>query len=269
MSNPLAAPLPWDLVADEYAEFTTPFFANYARVALDRAGAGAGSRVLDVACGPGTLALLAAKRGSHVTAVDFAPAMIQTLGRCAKRDAVEVRTQVADGQELPMADASYDAAFSMFGLIFFPDRAKGMRELRRVLVPGGVAAIASWQPMERFLLLADAYATMRNLLPDLPFGGGKAPLGEADEVIHEMRSAGFVEVTVEEVRASAETESLDEAWRFLCRGSAPFSLLRRNIGDEAWKEVERGILAALAEKYGHGRQRLTMVANLGVGRKPR
>jgi SAM-dependent methyltransferase len=203
MSNPLASPLPWDLVADEYAEFTAPFFANYARVALDRAGVGAGSRVLDVACGPGTLSLLAAKRGSHVTAVDFAPATMQRLEKCAKREAVAIRPCVADGQALPLSDASYEAAFSMFGLIFFPDRAKGLRELLRVLVPGGVAAIASWQPMERFPLLADAYATIRHLLPNLPFGAGKAPLGEAHEVLDEMRSAGFADVIVEEVQASA------------------------------------------------------------------
>ncbi len=260
--------MPWDLVARDYAEVTTPFFENYAAAALDRTMVGSNSRVLDVACGPGTLTLLAARRGCHVTALDFAASMIHQLRTRAAQSAAVVEVLVADGQSLPLDDSRFDAAFSMFGLMFFPNRVQGLRELHRVLVPGGVAAISSWQPMDRFPMLGDVFAALRELLPNMPFGQGKAPLGEPREIIEEMNAAGFESVLVEEVSASIEAPTLTVAWDHLNRGSAPFALLRRNIGDAAWLEVERGILESVRKKYGSGPQTLTMTANLGIGRKP-
>jgi ubiquinone/menaquinone biosynthesis C-methylase UbiE len=268
MSNPLASPTSWDLGAKDYAEVTAPFFENYARVALDRAGVGPGTRVLDIATGPGTLSLAAARRGCQVTAVDFAPSMLDELNALAASSGLRVESRIADGQALPFSTASYDAAFSMFGLIFFPDRHKGFEEMLRVLAPGGVGAITSWQPMERFPLLRDVFKAIRTLLPNLPFGGGKASLGEPADILSEMSGAGFTAVVVEEVSASVETASLDEAWTFLRRGSAPFALLERTLGDSAWRALERGILADLRSQYGTGPQRLTMTANLGLGRRP-
>jgi SAM-dependent methyltransferase len=268
MASPLASPTPWDLVAQEYAEVTTPFFARYAEVALDRTGVRAQRRVLDIAAGPGTLSLLAAKRGCQTTAIDFAPAMIDELRAQAAHAQVTIAAQVADGQALPFPDATFDAAFSMFGLIFFPDRAQGFREMLRALVPGGVGAISSWQPMERFPLLSDIFAALRDRLPNLPFGGGKAPLGEPAEIVAEMSAAGFDAIQVEEVSATEDVSTLDEAWAFMSRGSAPFALLQKSLGESAWHDVERDIVATLRKKYGPGPQRLTMTAYLGVGRKP-
>jgi len=265
--SPLAAPLPWDLVAREYAEVTAPFFENYAAAAIDRTRVSAASRILDVACGPGTLTLLAARRGCRVTAIDFAASMIDELRARAGNSAASIEMVVADGQALPLGDSRFDAAFSMFGLMFFPNRVQGFREMHRVLVPGGVAAISSWQPMDRFPMLGDVFAALRELLPDLPFSQGKAPLGEPSEIIDEMNAAGFEDVSVEEISASVESPTLDAAWENLHRGSAPFALLRRNIGDAAWQNVERGILESLRKKYGSGPQTLTMTANLGIGRK--
>ena len=54
---------------------------------------------------------------------------------------------------------------------------------------------------------------------------------------------------------------------FHYRGSAPFTMIRKSIGEPAWKDVERGIVASLREKYGSGKQKLTMTANLSIGRK--
>jgi ubiquinone/menaquinone biosynthesis C-methylase UbiE len=268
MSNPLATPLPWNLAAKDYAEVTAPFFANYAKVALDQAHVSTGSRVLDVAAGPGTLALLAAARGCKTTAIDFSDAMIEQLNARASREKLAVDARVGDGQALPWADASFDAAFSMFGLMFFPDRAAGFKELLRVLVPGGVGVISSWLPMERFPMLAEIFATLRQLLPGLPLGGEKAPLVSGEEIVAEMQAAGFVSVAVEEVSATAEAPSLDEAWTFMFRGSPPLALVRKGTGEEAWTKIEQGIVAALRHKYGTGPQKLTMTANLGLGRKP-
>jgi SAM-dependent methyltransferase len=268
MSNPLASPLPWNLAAKDYAEVTAPFFANYAELALDRAKATAGMRVLDVAAGPGTLALLAARRGCQTTAVDFSPNMLDELKASASRAGLAVEARLGDGQALPMPDASFEAAFSMFGLMFFPDRARGFKELLRVLVPGGAGVITTWQPMERVPMLAEVFTALRALLPGLPLGGEKAPLVIPSEIIDEMGAAGFTSIAVEEVSATAEAPSLDETWTFMFRGSPPLALVRRNLGEEAWVKVEQGIVAALRQKYGSGAQKLTMTANLALGRKP-
>jgi hypothetical protein len=83
-----------------------------------------------------------------------------------------------------------------------------------------------------------------------------------------MTTAGFIDVRTRLVRASAQSSSLDDAWNFMYRGSAPFALLKRNIGEERWANVEQGIKKSLLEKHGPGPQVLTMVANLGVGSRP-
>lgn len=267
MSNPLAVASTWDIVAFDYAEVTAPFFGNFAQSALDAVALAPASRVLDIAAGPGTLALLAATRGMQVTAVDFSPAMIDELNTRARAKGVTIETHVGDGQQLPVADCTQAAAFSMFGLIFFPDRAKGFSEMHRVLAPGGFGVIASWQPMERFAMLSDVFVALRSLLSNMPFGDGKAPLGDPQEIVREMSAAGFQSVTVREISATAEAPSLELAWAFMLRGSAPFALLRRNIGEAVWQDVERGIVEQLRRKYGSGAQRVTMVANLGIGQK--
>jgi SAM-dependent methyltransferase len=258
----------WDLVAEEYTAVTAPFFRQYAEAALLSNELPVDAKILDVAAGPGTLSLLAAARGYDVYAVDFAPNMIAMLERSARAQQVEVKSQVANGMALPFASETFHAAFSMFGLMFFPDRAQGFRELYRTLKPGGVAVVSSWQPMERFALLSDVFVALRKLLPDIPFGQGKAPLGEPEDIQLEMGQAGFELVRTDIVSASVEQPTLEASWDMMYRGSAPFALLRRNIGEDRWLLVEQGIKASLLEKYGPGPQILTMVANLGIGRRP-
>ena len=267
-AGPLAKPQSWDMVAEDYAAVTAPFFRNYADAALRTAELTSGAQVLDVASGPGTLSLLAASQGHAVSAVDFSPNMIAQLEQAAGAQKLKVHCQVADGMALPFADQSFDAVFSMFGLIFFPDRIQGFRELYRTLRPGGVAVISSWQPMERFALLSDIYAALKGLLTDIPFGDGTAPLGEPEAIRTEMTTAGFQAVRTELVSASAQLASLEASWEMMYRGSAPLALLRKNIGEQRWASAEQGIKASLLEKYGSGPQTLTMVANLGIGRRP-
>src|SRR6185436_8525892 len=146
-ASPLASSGPWDLVSSAYAEELVPQLSPYAEDALRLAGVADGARVLDVACGPGTLAMLAARRGARVDALDFAAGMIDQLRSAIARDSIEgVTARIGDGQALPFDGGTYDAAFSMFGLMFFPDRARGFAELRRCLKDGGVAVVSSWLP---------------------------------------------------------------------------------------------------------------------------
>ncbi|MEO7093780.1 MAG: class I SAM-dependent methyltransferase, partial [Polyangiales bacterium] len=102
MSNPMASPVPWDLVSSAYAAEVVPSFEPYARDALRLAAVPAGAPIVDVACGPGTLAFLAAEAGHPVEALDFSPAMIERLeARKATLGAATVHARVGDGQALP------------------------------------------------------------------------------------------------------------------------------------------------------------------------
>ena len=131
---------------------------------------------------------------------------------------------------LPYADASFDVGFSMFGLMFFPDRGRGFRELRRVLVPGGCVAVASWQPFDTVPLITELFTALGELMPGLPFGKNKAPLGEADEMRGEMREAGFESITVYEIVHPNTAPTLAAWWSGMRRSLAPIVLLEDKLG---------------------------------------
>ena len=266
-SSPLATPLPWNLVAPAYAAELVPLFETYARRALELAAPPAGGRVVDVACGPGTLSLLAARAGHPVDAVDFSPAMIAELERRRAGEAVTAR--VGDGQALPFADATFTAGFSMFGLMFFPDRARGLAELRRVLRPGARAVVSSWTPLHEIPLLATLFgaigAELARVLPDgPPPEPPKFPLTSEDDCRREM-GAAFAQVEVHRVSHREEHASAGELWRHMQRTTAPLVLMRQNLGEERWTQVAAAAERAITGAIGSGPATMTMTALLSVG----
>src|SRR5687767_5317812 len=115
--SPLSVPEPWNLVAEGYVAENLAAFEGFAREALRLVPAE--GDVLDVACGPGSLTLLAARTARSVHAIDFSTAMLDELRtRAAAASITNVDAQLGDGQELPFLDARFDSAYSMFGLIF-------------------------------------------------------------------------------------------------------------------------------------------------------
>lgn len=261
--SPLATPEPWDLVVDGYvAENLVPLQA-FAREALRLAPPR--GEVLDVAAGPGTLALLAAAEAARVTAVDFAPAMLAELERRARAAGIaNVEARLADGQALPFPDGRFDAAYSMFGVIFFPDRASGLRELARVLRPGGHAVVSSWPPAEPMTLLGAMLAALR---AELPPGAGDAPppLGTPDDVERELRAAGFASVAVVAHEVSVADVTPAEAWGSFSRGGAPVAVLRRQVGEARFAELSRRVVARVEQALGAAPRALRWTALLGVG----
>lgn len=264
--SPLASPEAWNLVADAYAAELVPIFERFAREALRLAALPASPRIIDAAAGPGTLSLLAAAGGARVTAVDFSPAMIAHLrqrSEAAGLTAIDAR--LGDCQALPFDDESYDGAFSMFGLMFFPNRAAGFRELRRVLRPQGRLVVSSWAPFEgAFALVMDS---IRAMLPGLPFGQGAAPLGDPQQFAREMADAGLRDVAIHPVRHREKVPTLAEFWESLQRTMAPVVLLRRKLGDQRWSEVARGVFDRLGSELGDGPVEERFTAYLGVGVK--
>jgi ubiquinone/menaquinone biosynthesis C-methylase UbiE len=266
-SDPLSSPPPWNLVASDYAAEVAPVFAWFAQKAIDLAVLPPGARVLDVAAGPGTLSFLAARTGARVTAIDFSSAMIEKLRERASAEAVAVESHVGDGQALPFADASFDGAFSMFGLMFFPDRILGLRELLRVLVPGGVAVVSSWASEDGDTWRNLIWGAVREHLPNLPLGGSAPPLGNLDDCRREMTAAGFESVEIHEVAHTLPAMTTRQGWAWMVRATAPIALLRQSLGPTKWASFDACVLAKLIEALGEEAQSMRRKANLSVGRK--
>jgi ubiquinone/menaquinone biosynthesis C-methylase UbiE len=110
----------------------------------------AGSTVLDVACGNGNATLAAARRFCEVTGLDYVPALLARAAERARAERLAPTFMEGDAEQLPFADAVFDAVLSTFGVMFAPDQERAAKELVRVCKSGGKVALASWTP-EGFL----------------------------------------------------------------------------------------------------------------------
>lgn len=103
-------------------------------------------RVLDVAAGNGNATLAAARRFATVTSTDYVPGLLEKSAARAKAEGLVVTYQVADAENLPFPDASFDVVLSTFGVMFTPEHARSAREMMRVVRPGGRIGLANWTP---------------------------------------------------------------------------------------------------------------------------
>ena len=106
----------------------------------------AGERVLDVAAGNGNATLAAARRFARVTSTDYVPHLLEKGAVRAKADGLDVQFQVADAENLPFDDGSFDVVLSTFGAMFTPDHTRPAREMLRVVRAGGRIGLANWTP---------------------------------------------------------------------------------------------------------------------------
>ena len=126
--------------------FVPAIFAQSAVFLADAVGALRADRALDVACGTGAVARELARRvgpEGRVVGLDLNPRMLEV----AKRVAPEIEWRHGDAEELPVEDGSFDVVTSQYALMFFPDRARALREMWRVLAPGGRLGVATCGPI--------------------------------------------------------------------------------------------------------------------------
>ncbi|MBV8945811.1 MAG: class I SAM-dependent methyltransferase [Solirubrobacterales bacterium] len=129
---------------------------NYERVAAElepialavaeRASLRRGDKVIDLACGTGNAALIAASRGARVVGVDAAPRLLDVARERARASGAEVDFREGDLLDLPVADGAADVVLSVFGVIFATDPAGALREVRRVVRSGGRVFLSAWVP---------------------------------------------------------------------------------------------------------------------------
>jgi len=158
---------------------------------LDAVDAASGMRLLDIGCGTGALAAVAAARGAQVVGMDFAPTMVSEAAR--RHPGVEFR--VADAEAIPLADASVDAVTCPFGLLHMERPERVLAEVARVLRPGvGRFPMTAWAPEGDFFALVgqavQAHADMTASLPPAPPVFRFADEGECRSA---LLAAGFAE----------------------------------------------------------------------------
>jgi SAM-dependent methyltransferase len=191
------------------ALFVPALFGQWAPKVADAAQIQPGQRVLDVACGTGILGREIAQRigsAGHVVGVDPSPGMVAVAKQLAP--AIEWREGVAES--LPFPDQSFDAVVSQFGLMFFTDRRQALREMLRVLIPGGRLAVAVWGSLDTM----PAYATEVALLERMAGRQGadalRAPfvLGDRKELAALFSEAGAASAQVTTHRGTARFPSI-------------------------------------------------------------
>jgi SAM-dependent methyltransferase len=128
-----------------YERFAPEIEPAAARV-IEPARMGPCEEVLDVACGTGNAALLAASRGAVATGLDRSPRLIEVARARAAAEGLAASFVIGDAQALPFEDARFDVAVSVFGVIFAADPRRALSELLRVLRPQGRAVICAWVP---------------------------------------------------------------------------------------------------------------------------
>ena len=127
-------------------DYFSRFMESSAIEFLDRLNIPDGASLLDVACGSGQLALIAARRGARVTGVDIAANLIQAARGRARSEGLDARFDEGDVESLPYADASFDVVASIYGAMFAPRPERTAAELLRVCRSGGTIAMANWTP---------------------------------------------------------------------------------------------------------------------------
>jgi SAM-dependent methyltransferase len=115
-----------------------------AEVVVDQAAPGEGDRVLDIGCGTGNAALLAADRGATVVGVDPAQRLLDVAAAAAERRGVDARFLLGEAAGIPLGDSSIDIVISVFGAVFAPDPTAAAAEMTRVLDPAGRMLLSAW-----------------------------------------------------------------------------------------------------------------------------
>jgi SAM-dependent methyltransferase len=152
-----------------------------------------GSCVLDVACGTGNLAIPLARLGAVVTGVDIAPNLLTQARERAAAEGLSIAFDEGDAERLPYADATFDAVVSMFGAMFAPRPDLVASELARVLRPGGLLAMANWDPASFSARMFQVSG--RHVAP--PPGLAPPVLWGAEATVRERLAAGFTDITTE------------------------------------------------------------------------
>lgn len=208
---------------------------------LDRIGVGPGTRLLDIGTGSGgTVAIPAAQRGASVVGSDFIDAWFDAARRRAAEADVEVEWVVADAQQLPFDDASFDVVTSTFGHMFAPDQEAAAGELARVVKPGGTIGFAAWRPAGN---IGRFFATVGSHMPPPPAGFTPPPLWGTEERVRELLEPHGIELSFSNEVVLFEFPSKDGLLELQETSFGPVVTAKAVLGEEGWPALREDMRA--------------------------
>jgi len=257
-----------DSLAASYHAFFAAVTALATNPLLDAVRLHPGTRLLDVATGPGALAAEAANRGARPVGIDLSRQMIELARRLYP--AIDFRE--ADVEDLPFADDMFDAVVCAFGLGHFPRPEVAVAESVRTLSPGGRIAFSWWDDPSRQRIqgiFRDAIAEVGvSVPPDMPQGHNVYRFSDTGEFLRLLEGAGLIEVAVTEHATTYFVPDTETLWRgglgsLLLTGAA----IRHQ--DKATQDLIRTAFERCASVYksANGLD-LPVAFKVGVGRQP-
>ena len=167
----------------DYPSMVETFLLPLGPRLVDACDIGPGMRVLDVAAGTGNASIPAAQRGAHVTASDLTPELLDAGRQRPEAAGLELDWVVADAENLPFDDESFDVVMSAIGVMFAPHHQIAADELVRVCRPGGTIGLLSWTPEG---MIGGLFRTMGPFAPPPPPGAQPPPKWGGEEHVREL-----------------------------------------------------------------------------------
>ncbi len=241
-------------IPQTYERYLVPaLFEPYAADIASRVARAGANRVLELAAGTGavTRALRRALPMSvEIVATDLNPDMLAVARDISHLE--NVRFEVADAGELPFETASFDAIVCQFGVMFFPDKARAMREARRVLRPGGTYTFNVWADLASNPLGEIVVETCKTMFPsDPPLFLARGPYGYSDvaTIATLSRDCGFANVRHDTLDARCRSAAASDIATGMCEGSPLYNeiLERHPAGVTLFRDA---ITRALGQRYG-------------------
>lgn len=217
-------------------------------VMIEMAGITTGHRVLDVAAGAGEQSITVARKvgpTGYVLATDIAPAILEFAQKMAEEAGLmNIETQVMDGENLTVPDASFDAVISRVGLIYFPDQQRALTEMLRVLKPGGKVAAIVYSTPDKNKFFSIPVSIIRNrakLPPPLPGQPGPFSLGGEGVIEKAFTQAGFTNVQAIRIDSPLLLSSAAECVRFEKESFGALHQMLSSLPDQekesVWEEI--------------------------------
>jgi SAM-dependent methyltransferase len=251
----------WGARARTYDLVLGAVTARVGDVLLDEVHASPRTRLLDVGCGPATIAARAAARGAHVVGLDLAGGMLD-LGR-ERHPHLELVE--GDAEHLPFPDGSFDAVVGGFVLNHLPAPERSIAEAVRVLASGGRLAVAVWDVPERNRLLGELTFAVRDagvqVRGGLPAGPDPYRLSDHDELRAALLRAGAVAAHVRSLELVHRAASVAELWDGLLGGTARISTVLAAQPQEVLERVREAFVARVAPRGG----KVELLAAVTVG----
>ena len=230
---------------ENYERFFVPVIATpLATNLIDTAALRRGERVLDVACGTGIVARLAAERVGDtgtVAGIDLNPGMLE-VARSVTPSSMVIEWHQSSAEAMPLPDEAFDVVLCQMGLQFVPDKLAALREMQRVLAPGGRLIINVVGPKPRvFAILAEALA--HHIKPEVSaFVDLVFSLHDTGELQHLISGAGFREVAIQSDTRTLRLPAPEEfLWQYV--ESTPLANAVAQVDDATRAALERDVVA--------------------------